>query len=519
MRPLAPRGTLLALLVLLVASIGSPPAFAQSGDGYDYHRPTDRLVTRGMQALMLCNGFFVSERPLELVYEQELALYRMPVVPPGEVEIDRERRTVAVGVGGNATAPVMRAAHREGLGCIVLAPDQDFADLDELPRLEMPPPPGDPETIPWPDGDLVEAEPLPPGVDGRALEAAGDWAFDRVAHGAHPSEVTLSLLVVHRGKIVYERYAPGVDRTTRTRTWSTAKSIASTLIGIAIGEESEGLLELDEPLPFAGWGPGLDDASPTPGDPRGAITLRHVLHMSSGLYPVDNRLCHVVGSCLSYWAGTSSVDGAMDRGLVAPPGTVWDYENYDTLLALHALEVALARDGGSPREYLEFPRRALFDRIGMRSTVPGVDRFGRYVMSSQVYTNARDLARLGLLYLHDGRWNGEQVLPASWVDFVRRPAPSTAERGRFYGGQWWLPPDDRDDIPADAYSTAGNRGQFTVVVPSQDLVIVRRGLDWLPATHRFSQWDLAREVLEAFPERPWGEKLAEQGETEGAAGE
>lgn len=499
------QSAVLALVSLaLVLPPLAPPAAAQSGEGYDYHQPTDLLVTRGMQALMLCNGLFVSERPLELVYEQELALYRMPVAPPGEVEIDRERRTVAVGVGGSDPVPTLRAAFREGLGCVVMAPDQDFGSLDELPRLELAPPPGDPETIPWPDGDLVEAAPLPEGVDRAALEAAGEWAFDRATHG-HPSQITLSVLVVHQGRIVYERYAPGVDRTTRTRTWSTAKSIAGTLIGIAVGQ---GLLELDAPLPFEAWGPrrGRDQA-PTPGDPRREITLRHALHMSSGLYPVDNRLCHVVGSCLSYWAGTSSAEGALDRGLVAPPGTVWDYENYDTLLALHALEVALAADGGGAAEYLEYPRRALLDRIGMRSTLPGVDRFGRYVMSSQVYTNARDLARLGLLYLDGGRWHGEQVLPAEWVDFVRRPAPSTEGRGRFYGGQWWLPPDDRNDVPPDAYSTAGNRGQYAVVVPSHDLVIVRRGLDWLPGEHGFSQWDLTREVLKAFPERPWGEKL------------
>ena len=124
---------------LLLASLAAPAA-AQSGAGYDYHQPTDLLVTRGMQALMLCNGLFVSERPLELVYEQELALYRMPVAPPGQVAIDRERRTVAVGVGGSDPVPTMRAAYREGLGCVDMAPDQDFSDLDALPRLEMAPP-------------------------------------------------------------------------------------------------------------------------------------------------------------------------------------------------------------------------------------------------------------------------------------------------------------------------------------------------------------------------------------------
>jgi CubicO group peptidase (beta-lactamase class C family) len=472
------------LVVGMLSFLFASTSFAQ----YNYHRPTELLVTLGTQAFMICNGRFTSNRPLDLIYEQELKLDHMPVVPPNQVEIDEERRTVAVGVGGNFPSPVMRAAYREGLGCIVLAPDQDFDDVASLPELKLPPLSGDPATIPWPDGDLVAEKPLAPGVDARALEAAWDWTLDRATHG-HPSQITLSLLVVHKGDIVLERYAPGVDRTTRTRTWSTAKSIASALIGIAI---DQGKLTLDEPLPYP------------EGDPRRSITLRNVLHMSSGLEPVDNVKCAVVGSCLSYWAGASSVEGALGRGLVSRPGTIWDYENYDTLLAVYSLKKALGE-----KEYLVFPRKALLDRIGMRSTMPGVDRFGDFILSSQIYTNARDLARFALLYLNRGKWpdkNGETIVPESWIDFSRTPAPSTLDRGGFYGGQWWLVPDDRKDIPSDTFTTAGNRGQHAVVVPSYDLVIVRRGLDWLPGEHSFPEWDLTREVLKAFPKQPWGEK-------------
>jgi CubicO group peptidase (beta-lactamase class C family) len=156
---------------------------------------------------------------------------------------------------------------------------------------------------------------------------------------------------------------------------------------------------------------------------------------------------------------------------------------------------------------LEFPRRALFDRIGMRRTTPGVDRFGDYVMSSQVYTTARDLARLGLLYLNDGLWNGERILSESWVKFVRTPAPSTRDDGGFYGGQWWLPSDEQTDVPQDAYEMSGHRGQSVVVVPSHDLVVVRRGLDTGEDGGYFPSWDLVRMVIEAFPERPGGKKL------------
>ncbi len=138
----------------------------------------------------------------------------------------------------------------------------------------------------------------------------------------------------------------------------------------------------------------------------------------------------------------------------------------------------------------------------MRNTLLGMDRFGDFILSSQVYTNARDLARFGLLYQQNGLWHGKRLLSQAWIDFERTPAPATAKTGNFYGGQWWLVPDDRTDLPHDAYSTAGNRGQYVVVVPSKDLVIVRRGLDY--GRQGFDQWDLTREVVKAVsggPER------------------
>lgn len=476
----------IAIGILGVLAAG--PA-GHTAPAYHYHKPTELLLTLGTQALMICNGIFVSNRTLDQIYEAELKLDRMPVVPADMLEVDDLARTVAVGGGGTFPAPVMRAAHRDGLGCIVLSPDQTFADVASLPELRLPPPTGDAGTIPWPNGDLVAArKPLPPGVDGRALEAAWEWTIDRRSHG-HPSQVTLSLLVVHRGEIVLEKYAPGVDMRTRTRTWSTAKSIASALIGIAV---SQGKVSLDSSAPYG------------EGDPRRRITLRHLLHMSSGLEPVDNDKCAAVGSCLSYFGGASSAAGARNRRLVDQPGRHWDYENYDTLLAVLLLKNALGEE-----TYLSFPRQALLDRIGMRNTVPGVDRFGDFVLSSQVYTNARDLARFGLLYLNRGRWpgpGGEEIVPESWIDFSRTPAPATARSGRFYGAQWWLVPDDRKDVPPDAYATAGNRGQYVIVVPSHDLVIVRRGFDWLPGEHSFDRWDLLQEVLKAFPKQTWATK-------------
>jgi CubicO group peptidase (beta-lactamase class C family) len=471
-------------LILILACFLLLPATVrvQQKESYDYWRVQRDMIDRGQQAIMMCNGLFTSNRTLEQVFAQELAYLRQPVGTPagGDYAVDRQRR--AVSVGKPETGPVMRAAFREGIGCVIMAPDQTLDAIDSLPVLDLPAPPGDPATTPWPMGDLLTSRSLPAGVDAAALQAASDWAFKRQS----PEQVTLSLLVVHQGKIVHERYAPGVDMTTRTRTWSTAKSIAATLIGMLV---DQGKMALDQPLGLD-W---LPRASAPEKDPRRAITLRHVLHMSSGLETVDNGgLEYATGSGMAYWAGASSVRGALNRGLIREPGTNWDYENYDTLLAVNAMKRAL----GSDQAYLQFPRTALLDRIGMRNTLLSTDRFGDFILSSQVYTNARDLARFGMLYLQGGMWGGERLVSEAWITFARTPAPATSARGNEYGGHWWLVPDKRTDVPKDAYSTAGNRGQFVIIVPSHDLVIVRRGLDH--GRQGFDRWDLTREVLKAF---------------------
>ena len=466
--------------VLHISLLLAAPTLAQTQSSFDYWQFNREMIRRGQQAVFMCNGLFTSNRTLEQVFDQELAYLTDPVgtAAGGDYVVDVERRAIAIGKPDGV--PVMRAAFREGIGCVVLAPDQSFDDIDDLPISNMPPPAGDPAAIPWPDGDMVEDAPLPEAIDRAALQAASDWAFDR----ASPQQVTLSLLIVHDGRLVHERYAPGVTMETRTRTWSTAKSIAATLIGILV---DQGRLSLDAPLGF----PWFPEANAADRDPRSQITLRHVLNMSSGLYPIDNsNLEYATGSGLSYWAGESSAEHSRHRALIREPGTNWDYENYDTLLAVYAMKIELGEV-----EYLEFPRRALFDRIGMRNTLLSTDRFGDFILSSQAYTNARDLARFGLLYLQGGTWHGERLISEDWIEFVRTPAPSLADRGNFYGGQWWLVPDNRTDVPNDAYSTAGNRGQYVIVVPSHDLVVVRRGLDY--GAQGFDRWDLAREVIKA----------------------
>lgn len=475
----------LTTLLVLLASFS--PANAQQVENFDYFATNRQMIRNGVQAVLMCNGLFTSQRTLDQVFDQELAYLTsdrfggyVGNIDGGEYEVRTDLQAVAI--GGPNSGSVIRAAFRAGIGCVVMAPNMTFADIDTLPKLHLPYVDRDANTIPWPNGDLVPKLAPSLNVDANALQAASDWAFDRDT----PEQDTLSLIVVHQGHIIHERYAPGINQYTRTRTWSTAKSIAATLIGMLV---DKGQMNLDEPLGFE-W---LPDIPSHEKDPRSEITLRHALNMSTGLYPLDNHgMEYVTGSGMSYWAGASSVNAARQRAVVREPGTYWDYENYDTLLAVLAMKNAL----GSDKAYQEYPRRALLDKIGMRNTLISADRFHDFILSSQVYTNARDLARFGLLYLQGGKWNGEQLISKQWIDFVTTPAPATADRGRFYGGQWWLVPDDRTDVPADAYSSAGNRGQYVIVVPSHDVVIVRRGLDY--KGQGFDNFDLTREVLKAI---------------------
>ena len=475
------------LTFTLSATLGlsiSTPAHAAE-EGYDYFSANRQLIRNGVQSLLTCNGLFTSRRTLEQVFDQELAyLGDRALGDPSGGPYKVHPREQAVSVGGDENGPAIISVFRKGIGCVVMAPDMSLEDIGSLPKLEMPYSKTDPRSLDWPNGDANATQPVPNTINAEALDQASDWAFNRDTE----EQDTLSLLVIHQGKIIHERYAEGIDQTTRTRTWSTAKSIAATLIGMRV---DSGKMALDAPIKMD-WSPTLPGGE----DPRNSVTLRHLLNMSSGLYPIDSfNMEYATGSGLSYWVGASSVDGARNRGLVRKPGTFWDYENYDTLLAVKAFKDTLAGDAA----YLEFPRKRLLDRIGMRNTLLSTDRFGDFILSSQVYTNARDLGRFGLLYLNNGMWDGERLISKEWIEFSRTPAPASASRGYDYGAQWWLVPDQRKkDVPADAYSTAGNRGQYVIVDPSHDLVIVRRGLDY--GKQGFNRWDLLREVLKAFPE-------------------
>ena len=165
---------------------------AQQTDDFDYFTANRSLIRNGVQAVLMCNGLFTSGRTLKQVFKQELAYLREPVgtVDGGEFLINDELKAVAI--GGPESGPIVRAAFREGIGCVVMAPNQNFDDIDSLPVLKLPYSAENPESMPWPNGDVVKKQPLPDNIDFAALNAASEWTFDREL----PQQDTLSLIIV-----------------------------------------------------------------------------------------------------------------------------------------------------------------------------------------------------------------------------------------------------------------------------------------------------------------------------------
>lgn len=450
--------TAAALCSLIAAQISQATPFERPDGAGAYEE-----LRAGYAALFTCSAHFIMGRPLADIKQVELVDLG-PALP--HIEIDPVRQLVRARDGDVATAHTAIAAYRDSLGCTVLPPNWTEADVPRLPYVAMAANP-DMSKVDFPQGDKVRVRSTGPQ---RALLQR---AFDGTSFGE--GTVTLATLVIKDGKLVAEQYRDGFGIHTGYRTWSTAKSVAATLIGIAL---RDGLIELDNSIDLPEW--------QYYNDPRQAITWRHLLNMSSSL----NSAGASTGAL--YFGGQDVVSSITRSALAGEPNTIWKYANADTLLLLYALRHKLNDD----LRYLRYPYDELFHKIGMFHSRYEVDHLGNFIGSSQMYTTARDLARFGLLYLQQGVWNGEQILPEGWTDLVAKRAPAMpAEATQGYGGQFWLI-GDYEGVPDDAYTTAGNKGQLVTIIPSENMVVVRTGVD--PNGKRWQQHEFVKAVLAAF---------------------
>jgi CubicO group peptidase (beta-lactamase class C family) len=312
-------------------------------------------------------------------------------------------------------------------------------------------------------GDVLPTTALPSEIDQQLLAQAMDEGF------GPPDAMTLALVVTYKGRIIGERYAPGIGIHTPLESWSMGKSLTGTLVARLI---QMGTYTLDQPAPIPEW--------QTPGDPRREIRIRDIMQMSSGIRlraPQDPDYDPAVGypEHLYLYAGSvNSYAFAASRPQQWKPGTVGRYRNSDPVLASYLVRLGAEKRG---ENYHAFPTRALFDKIGMRDVVIYTDPFGNYLGQGAEVIAARDWARLGNLYLQDGVWNGERLLPPGYVNYVRTIAPAWLADGRpvYGGGFFWVNGDGEQPMPRDAYAMLGAGGQSAWIIPSHDLVIVRIG--------------------------------------------
>lgn len=440
------RILMLAAATLLLAPL---PATAQSISQDELQHRYDRALAAGYQALFLCSAIGNAERNGAVREEEHIAAWELTGIQAplddivGELpyqvvrysgmsnEIDGMLSHVAVGWADDMPP---RIAYTHFNGCSLAPIGGHLPERRQIPR---------------PVGSFDQGwtfdESVLPGDEAMALV---DAAFGNT-YGADAR--TSAIVILKDGQIVLEHYAPGFGPNVPQRTWSVAKSIAATLVGAGV---HRGLVRVDD---SAGLGLGE-------GDPRSLITIDHALRMATGRYSdtPGNRTDPL------YFGGATVEERAIHWPLVHAPGSTWRYANNDTLVAVRAIQ----------QSFVIYPPSAFFRDAGMMHTVAETDWRGGYILSSQVWTTARDLARLGQLHLDDGvRPDGTRLLPEGWADYVSAASgPQPEGRGLGYGAGWWLF-NDHEGVPADSYAAQGNRGQYLVVVPGQKVVIVRRGED------------------------------------------
>jgi CubicO group peptidase (beta-lactamase class C family) len=428
-------------------------------------------------AKVLCSAVFVSGRDAAEAFENS-GFFLFPEDQRRGVTYDVDRRNQLVRMTHGSTTRTVKFYGDQG--CIIHPQDHDgifFKPVAVKTRLP------DAASQPWPMGDAAPSEPAPPGFDRARVARAVDLAF------SDPVGLTAAFVVVYKGQIVGERYMPGITRDTQLESWSMGKSLTATLFALLV---KDGIYKVDEPAPVPEW--------QKPGDPRAAIRNADLLHMASGLkfiagqdpdYTPDKGY---PDHTLIYTGAIDAFTHSMTRPLQFPPNTEGRYRNSDPLMIGWLIKQAVTKRG---EEYLTYPQRALFDRIGIRRQVMETDPYGNFILTGYDFGTARNWARLGQLYLQDGVWQGTRILPEGWSTFVSTPAP--AWKRPVYGGLFWINGDAGWNLPKETYLMAGAGGQNTWIVPSHNLVIVRMGHFRGSAVGRRTTNVALAKLMEAIP--------------------
>ena len=414
----------------------------------DVYKATAGVAT-GMAAKLACSGQHVSLLSPQ-VAKSEVASY-VPDFVPLDTLLDFQTlnngRTIRVSMLDSSP---ISATYRPGLGCSL-----DIGNHQLLDRISIPLTKANPG--PWPGGEQVNT-----------IDPTQQDTLERImARDNAAGYKSRALLVAHKGVIVAESYADGFDENSKLLGWSMGKSLTAIMVGML---EHQGELNIADKDLFADWD----------SDPRQEITIENLLHMSSGL---DFDEMYAPGSDATRMLFTehSAANVAIASPAKYTPGEHWAYSSGTTNLLTKILTSKL----GGPQQMFNFLANEVYRPLGMANTVFEPDPSGVPVGSSYIYASARDWARLGQLMLNGGTLNNRRLISEAWV--AQSITPNHSQNEPRYGYQFWLnsatteeygsETDDKrwDKLPTDAYAMSGNRQQSVVIIPSQDLVIVRLG--------------------------------------------
>jgi len=408
--------------------------------GYTTYPKLDLIS--GFSAKSMASGHFIDNRSQEMIEKGDNDI---EMITLAKNKIDENGKLATASVYG---LKERRAIYREGLGATLINDDFDLSKRYEVPkRTKLT------NNLPFPYGNNEPKDSVFSTIDYAKLNAAVANAFDKKDE---KNKRTRSVLVIYKDKIIAEKYDTGFDKNSKILGWSMTKSITATLFGVL---QKQGKIDINKPAPISEWA----------NDERAKITIANLLNMNSGLeWEEDYNKISDVTKML--FLAEDMSQSQRDKRAQFKPNTHWNYSSGTSNL----LSGILRKQFKIHQEYLDFWYTNLIDKIGMNSMLVETDMAGNYVGSSYSWATTRDWAKFGLLYLHKGNWNGEQILDESWAKYVA--TPTNTSNGK-YGAHFWLNAGGRfPDVPRDMYFCSGYQGQMVAIFPSHDLVIVRMGL-------------------------------------------
>lgn len=439
-------------------------------------------IANGYTAKYLCSHTFVSKQDPERAlahFIKPMHFLFIGVVP----ELDTVKKKVTVRYFGFLSPRT--AVWREGCGCTLLVRStaEELHGRHDLPNDLPEENSGDSITMPWPEGARMSRDSFSASINWGAIDKILDEAMRESTEEAKKQNNTLALVIAWKGRIIGERYAEGIDENTSLLGWSATKSITGALTGVMVKDHS---LDIFAPLGLPEW----------ENDVRKGITIDHLLRMESGLDFDEIYTPFANATEMLYDCADMGVFSA-GRPPAAPPDQRWVYSSGSSNVLA---DVLYSQVGGTPAAMHHFAYDEFFNRLGITTAIFEHDESDALVGSSYLHMSARDWLRVCKLYMDDGVWNGERILPEGWVAYSLTPTPNSTNA--CYGAHIWLnaAPDPADrqmpGVPADAFMFKGFQSQWIVGIPSKGLMLARLGV-----THGDEGWspeEVIMEVLEVL---------------------